>query len=210
MDLLVDSKDASDYAQIMSDRSQIIIDKVIETSKKKYGTLVIDLKEGHTWLAPNLYFLAFMLVKERVVSQIVFVENRINDNEFIAICYPDDLLLGLGRMFPEYEKAKEKTENSNELHCTIGKIFFESLRDQLKNDARDKSRPWLNYNNLYNLLGHYLHSPSIEYKEFFTEKDGQFVITSNYPYIAITKERKFLKLIKKRRISVKICTFDGG
>jgi hypothetical protein len=67
---------------------------------------VIDLRDGHKWLLPNLYFLARLLELEPVVKQLVFTEIRgAEDGYLVGTCQPGDLRHGIERAVDGYATA---------------------------------------------------------------------------------------------------------
>jgi hypothetical protein len=67
---------------------------------------VIDLRDGHKWLLPNLYFLTRLLELEPVVNQLVFTELRgEEDGYLVGSCQASDLRLGIERAVDGYASA---------------------------------------------------------------------------------------------------------
>jgi hypothetical protein len=68
--------------------------------------VIIDLRDGHKWRLPNLYYLARLLEQEPTVNQLVFTEIRgVDDGYVIGTCRAIDLRLRFERTVDGYAKA---------------------------------------------------------------------------------------------------------
>ena len=207
-----DENNVVQYTVDMGDHSTKIIElvKELERSAKK-DAIVVDLKRGHEWIVPNLYFLTFLIARQRLVDQIVFVETGLKDKEFIAMCSPEELVIGLETKFPEYSHAKEKFEEKVGLaeyrtdQMSPVKIFFTTLQEHWKkNDGTEKHRLWLNSRILAIFVGNYLHAQHLEKKEQLSEIDYRHIINSRYSYTAIVNEHIFDGLINQNDLALRI------
>ena len=68
--------------------------------------VVIDLRDGHKWRLPNLYFLVRLLEIEPVVSELVFTEIRGGtDGHVVGTCSPGDFRRQVEAVVPGYAAA---------------------------------------------------------------------------------------------------------
>jgi hypothetical protein len=78
---------------------------------------------------PNLYSLALILSRRTSIKQIVFVETgqKEEEEEFVAMCSPEELLQGLGRVFSSYEIAAAAVSFCGLDLSTDSMTFFNAL-----------------------------------------------------------------------------------
>jgi hypothetical protein len=91
---------ASEFAMSMTSLSMDILDVVGKVQVTGDEVFVVDLLEGKSWIPPNLYFLAFLLMYRTSVRQIVFVETRGAQESFIGMCSTEGLADALAKKFP--------------------------------------------------------------------------------------------------------------
>jgi hypothetical protein len=141
------------------------------------------------------------------VHQIVFVETGRKEKQFVAMCSPEELRLGLGRAFPDYPKAAESIRVFEPELTAAGMDFFSILRGQWEERGEKKEashRLWLNSSVLISLMGNCLHWQQIEHKESLTEQDLRHILHGSHPYTAVLKGSQFLMLINRDKVALKV------
>jgi hypothetical protein len=205
----IESVSAPEYANIMSSASSVIVQHIEEIKNNRYEVVVVDLKGGHSWVSPNLYFLALLLLRRTEVKQLAFVETRNKEEEFVGMSSPQEIL------HPEYEVAANSVcfsgLDSNECglianpNANFG-IFFQTLSQQwMPNPIQDNShRVWLTSTALIRLMKDSLHTDKIEYKNVFSLEDYKQIILSENSYVAVVQGNELQMLVNRENVSLKV------
>jgi hypothetical protein len=199
---------ATEFAGVMTSHGMDIVNVVEQVRSQLHEVFVVDLKKGEAWVTPNLYFLALLLSRRTSVKQIVFVEIGQKGEEFVAMCSPEELLQGLGRVFPSYETATMNVSFRGLDLQTDSMTFFNDLRMAWQNtppDFGNNQRVSVTSTTLKNLIGNYLHEEAIDYKApALSYQEYRYILSSPNPYVAVISGGQLLMVLNRDTVALKI------
>jgi len=105
----IDQVSAPEYASMMTSYSSVITNTIKAVQTTKDEILVVDLRDGKTWIPPNLYFLASLAWERTFVRQIAFVETRHTEGVFVGMSSPWELRDQLAVQLPLLKQAADKS-----------------------------------------------------------------------------------------------------
>lgn len=199
---------APEFAGAMTSQGMVIVETVEQVRNQRHEVFVVDLKKGEAWVTPNLYFLALLLARRTSVKQIVFVEAGQKEEEFLAMCSPEELLQGLRKAFSSYETATAEVCFCGFDSRTDSVTFFNALRMVWQNSPPDfgnNQRVPVTSATLGNLIGNYLHHEAIDYKgPELSYQEYRYVLSSPNPYVAVISGGQLLMVLNRDTVALKI------
>jgi hypothetical protein len=174
-----------------------------ELKEKNKDWFVVNLGKGNRWIVPNLYYLIYLLEREVLIKQIVFIETQNVDNVYIGMCSPSEVLKSLTQRYPGLADAvgEIRWQGTDVNHSVSAQSFFQYLNYKGNQEMFDI---WLNSSVLCQSIGLNLIWKSISWKEKYKEKDYTRIILSAYPYTAVVKDGRFFALISRDDIALQI------
>ena len=177
---------------------------------------IIDLRDGHKWRLPNLYFLARLLEIEPAVKCLVFTEMHGGiDGYFVGSCLPSELRRQTEQLVPGYADA------SQDLHLPTEPNFadlaqaqkigdaFKSFRDALPNPAVGvDDDPVLGYvtpERARTILSRVLSSVAIEaVSETLSEENLRAIVGSPHPFVPTTAEGRVTGFVDRGAVALSV------
>jgi hypothetical protein len=197
---------APEYASMMTSYSSLIVDtlKAVQTTKDEI--LVVDFRDGKTWIPPNLYFLASLACDKTSVRQIAFVETRHVEEAFVGMSSPEELRDQLGAQLPLLKKAADQSNYRQVPLEQAGSSFFTALANLYKTAGQNAPvrEMWLTSSRLFNLAGPVLHRDKIERKDSLSQDDLIQILQSTQPYTAVVKDEQLMYLISRGTLALLI------
>ncbi len=175
--------------------------------------VVIDLRAGEKWRLPNLYFVARILEREPVVSQLLFTENQSGtDGFFVGTCRPRDFSQQVERTLSAYGDASKRLEfrpnelNSAEEAGTYAELFKE-LNLSLGSSTPDTNqlRAYVNSGTIRHLASGLLSTVTVE-SPGTTLNSTQVIqaIDSPYRYVPATSQGRLNSLIDRDLVALSV------
>lgn len=197
---------APEYASMMTSYSSVIVNTIKEVKNTKDEILVVDLRDGRTWIPPNLYFLAALASDRTSVKQLAFVETRHTENAFVGMCSPDALTEQLGAQLPILKQAAGQSNFQQLSLDQAGPPFFNSLAGlyQTTGENAPIREMWLTSSRLFNLTGTALHRNQIESKMSLSRDDFRQILQSIHPYTAVVEDEQLVSVISRSSLALVI------
>jgi len=212
--LRIDVMSAPEYENTMTSDTRIEIIRQVEKIKDdRYEVLVVDLKPENSWVSPNLYFLALLLLRKTEVKQVAFVDTTNKKYEFVGMSSPQEILETLGTFYPEYLVAAnsvcipgiESRSQPGIQPCGDVAVFFHTLKQQWDLDnIQDRHKERLTSTVLSRIMKNSLHNERVEYKDKFSVDAYRYIVLSENPYIAIIHDDELEMLVNRDKVALKI------
>jgi hypothetical protein len=197
---------APEYASMMTSLSYEITSTVARLELTREEVLVVDLRDGHSWVLPNLYFLTLLTRRRTAVRQIAFVETQQVEEAFVCMCSPDELLESMDRAHPILRQAADTVtyESLMSSNPNAGAQFFGRLQAlyAAQGAANQPKEPGLTSTAIYALLGKHAHRDAIEWREPAPEAAWRTVLGSSHPYTAALEGWALLSLLSRDRMAL--------
>jgi hypothetical protein len=195
---------APEYASMMTSYSSVITNTIKAVQTTKDEILVVDLRDGKTWIPPNLYFLASLAWDRTSVRQIAFVETRHMEGVFVGMSSPEELRDQLASQLPLLKQAADQSNYQQLPLEQAGPQFFAALGSFY--NAAGQNAPvremWLTSSKLFSLAGLALHRDKVEWKESLSRDDLGQILLSTQPYTALVKDEQLVSLISQARLAL--------
>ena len=197
---------APEYASMMTSYSSVILNTIGAVQTTKDEILIVDLRDGKTWIPPNLYFLATLAWDRTSVRQIAFVETRHVEGAFVGMSSPEELRDQLGAHLPLLKQAADQSNYRQLPLEQAGPSFFGALAALYNTTGQNApvQEMWLTSSRLFLLAGPALYRDSVEWKESLSRDDLGQILRSPHLYTAVVKDEQLMSLISRGRLALLI------